>query len=294
MHARNLTDLFAERERTLSYEFFPPKSERGWYTLEDTLKQLAPLGPDYVSVTYGAGGSTREKTRDLVVRIQDDFELTAVAHLTCVNATRAEIAELLDDYHRQGIVNILALRGDPPKGEERFTPTDGGYAYATELLRALQADGRFSTACAAYPDGHVESGSKELDWQRLLEKFEAGAQAAVTQCFFTIEAYTELIGWLRAQGCTARIIPGIIPIVDFAAIDRFCAMCGAFIPDPLRELMTPLLEDKVAMRRVGMQWTIDFCAALLDAGAPGLHIYALNRSTAAAELTTTLRALGKL
>jgi methylenetetrahydrofolate reductase (NADPH) len=289
-----LCDLFARQARTLSFEFFPPKNERGWYTLEDSLKQLAPLGPDYVSVTYGAGGSTREKTRDLVQRIQDEFGLCAMAHLTCVNATKAEIADLLDDYHAKGIENILALRGDPPKGEERFIPTDGGYAHATELLAALQADGRFCCACAAYPDGHVEAANRQADWQHLLTKFQLGAQAAVTQCFFSLSSYQEMVAWLRAQGCGGRIIPGIIPIVDFGAIDRFCAMCGAVLPDDLRALLAPLADDPVAMRRAGMRWTIDFCAQLLAAGAPGLHIYALNRSTAAAELVTCLRHMSAL
>jgi methylenetetrahydrofolate reductase (NADPH) len=290
-----LDQIFANKPRTLSFEFFPPKTERAWYTLEDTIGQLAPLGPDFVSVTYGAGGSTRSKTREVVEHIQKNAGLTAMAHLTCVNATRSELKSLLDEYAGAGISNLLALRGDPPQGQERFIPTDGGCAYASDLIDLIQADGRFATTCAAFPEGHPEAPSRDADWARLEEKFRHGACAAFTQCFFEPAPYLELVAdQTKRLARTPRIIPGILPITDFKALERFCARCGASIPAVVRERLAHLADDPVAVRRAGLAYTIEFCRALLAAGAPGLHIYALNRSTAAAEVVTALRTLGEL
>lgn len=287
-----LDDLFARRTRTLSFEFFPPKSERTWYTLEDTIDQLAPLGADFVSVTYGAGGSTRAKTREIVEHLQK-AGMTAMAHLTCVGATRNELKELLNEYAAAGIENLLALRGDPPKGQERFVPTDGGLAHAADLLRLIRDDGRFATLCAAFPDRHPEAASREADWIHLAEKLTIGSAGAITQCFFTVQAYLDMQRHLRSTtGRTARIIPGILPITDWHALERFCLRCGAPIPEELRARLAPLADDKVAVRRAGIAWTVEFCQQLLAAGAPGLHLYCLNRSTAAAEIVTALRTLG--
>ena len=287
-----LDELFARRTRTLSFEFFPPKSDRTWYTLEDTIDQLLPLGADFVSVTYGAGGSTRAKTREVVEHLQK-AGLTAMAHLTCVGATRDEIRGLLDEYAGAGIENLLALRGDPPKGQERFVPTDGGCAHAADLLRLIRDDGRFTTLCAAFPDRHPEAASREADWIHLAEKLTIGTAGAITQCFFTVPAYLDMLRHLRSTtGRSPRIIPGILPITDWHALERFCLRCGAPIPEELRTLLAPLADDKVAVRRAGMAWTVDFCQRLLAAGAPGLHLYCLNRSTAAAEIVTALRTLG--
>ena len=181
-----LDHLFAERSRTLSFEFFPPKTDRAWSTLEDTVEALAQLGPDFVSVTYGAGGGTRAKTREVIEHIQGKTGITAMAHVTCVNATRAELKALLDEYAAAGITNLLALRGDPPKGETRFTPTDGGCAYAKDLIDLIRADGRFATLCAAFPEKHPDAVSRDADWQNLGHKFAAGACGAITQCFFSV------------------------------------------------------------------------------------------------------------
>lgn len=290
-----LHDLFARQSRTLSFEFFPPKNERAWYTLEYTIEQLAQLGPDFVSVTYGAGGSTRAKTREVVEHIQARTGVTAMAHLTCVNATRGELLALLDEYAGAGIANLLALRGDPPKGEQRFTPTDGGCAHAVDLIDLIRDRGGFSTLCAAFPERHPEAASREADWDHLAEKLRRGACGAITQCFFDVQAYADMLAHLtRALGRTPRIIPGLLPITDWHALVRFCERCGAEVPSGLRDLLAPLADDKVAVRKAGMAWTIRFCQSLLRAGAPGLHIYALNRSTAAAELTTALRQSGNI
>ncbi len=285
-----LDQLFATRASTLSFEFFPPKSERGLHTLEDTVESLAALGPDFVSVTYGAGGSTRAKTREIIEHIQGKSGLTAMAHLTCVNATRSELTALLDEYAAAGIENLLALRGDPPKGETRFTPTDGGCAYAKDLIDLIQADGRFASLCAAFPEKHPDATSRDADWNRLADKLAAGASAAITQCFFDVADYRAI----RARLPQARIIPGILPVVDFHALERFCQRCGATIPERLRNHLIPLANDPIAVRKAGIAWTVAFCRELLTAGAPGLHLYCLNRSTAAAEVVTALRLSGDL
>jgi methylenetetrahydrofolate reductase (NADPH) len=290
-----LDQLCAAKPRTLSFEFFPPKNDRAWYTLEDAIEQLAPLGPDFVSVTYGAGGSTRAKTREVVEHIQAKTGITTMAHLTCVNATRADLHTLLDEYASAGIVNLLALRGDPPKGQERFVPTDGGCGYALDLIELIQGRGGFAIACAAFPEKHPDAVSREADWANLQRKLEAGASLAITQCFFDAAPYRELVAHLAARmGRIPRIIPGILPVTSFKALERFCAVCGASIPAALRALLEPLADDPVAVRRAGMAFTIRFCRELLAGGAPGLHIYALNRSTAAAEIVTALRVSGDL
>ncbi len=290
-----LDHLFASQPRTLSFEFFPPKNDRAWYTLEDTIDHLAPLGPDFVSVTYGAGGSTRSKTREVIEHIQSKVNVTAMAHLTCVGATRDELRALLDEYAAAGIKNLLALRGDPPKGQEHFVPTDGGCAYAKDLLDLIRADGRFSSLCAAFPERHPEAPSREADWGNLVGKFQAGATGAITQCFFDVADYRQMLEWLTPRlGKTPRIIPGILPITDFNALERFCVRCGANIPVGLRQHLAPLAQNPIAVRKAGIAWTVKFCRDLLAAGAPGLHLYCLNRSTAAAEVVTALRLSGDL
>lgn len=285
-----LDHLFAERSRTLSIEFFPTKTDRSWSTLEDTIEALAQLGPDFVSVTYGAGGGTRSKTREVIQHIHTKTGITAMAHLTCVNATRAELTALLDEYAAAGIENLLALRGDPPKGETRFTPTDGGCAYAKDLIDLIRADGRFAVLCAAFPEKHPDAVSRDADWNNLKNKLSAGASAAITQCFFSIDDYRTL----RARLPQARIIPGILPVTDFHALVRFCDRCGASVPTALRALLEPLADNKIAVRQAGIAWTVNFCRELLAAGAPGLHLYCLNRSTATAEVVTALRLAGDL
>jgi len=289
-----LDSLLAGKPRTLSFEFFPPKNERSQLTFEDTVDELAPLGPDFVSVTYGAGGSTRGKTREIIEFIAKRSGVTTMAHLTCVNATRDELKGLFDEYAAAGIENLLALRGDPPKGQTRFTPTDGGCAYARDLIELIRADGRFAVMCASFPEKHPDAVSREADWENLSRKFAAGASAAITQCFFTAKPWLEQRAWFAARGEKHRIIPGILPVVNWGALTRFCAMCGAHVPEELRAQIEPIAHDAKLVRKVGMAWTIAMCRELLAAGAPGLHIYCLNRSTAAAEIVTSLRTVGAL
>jgi len=290
-----LDALFETKARTLSFEFFPPKNERGWHTLEDTIDQLVPLGPDFISVTYGAGGGTREKTREVIEHIARSTGVATMAHLTCVNATKAELRALFDEYAGHGIENLLALRGDPPKGEARFTPTDGGCEYASDLIDLIREDGRFAVLCAAFPEKHPDAISRESDLENLRRKFDLGAAAALTQCFFSADLYTHLTGDIaRLRGVPSRIIPGILPVIDWGALVRFCNICQATIPTNLRALLEPVAENRVEMRKRGIAFTITLCRELLEAGAPGLHLYALNRSTAVAEIVTALRQSGHL
>ena len=289
-----LEQLFATRSQTLSFEFFPPKNERGWFTLEDTIEQLMPLGPDFVSVTYGAGGGTRARTREIVEHIQAKGGMTAMAHLTCVNASVAELRQLLDEYHGAGIENLLALRGDPPKGQAQFTTSEGGLTHAGELIDLISADQRFSIVCAAFPEGHPELASRTANWDHLLEKFQRGACAAITQCFFAVTPYRELCAYVESRRGPTRIIPGILPVTDYHGLVRFCTRCGASVPPELRALLEPLSADPVAVRAAGIRYTIALCRNLLRGGAPGLHLYALNRSTASAEIVTALRQSGDL
>lgn len=291
-----LDQLIAAKPRTLSFEFFPPKSDRAWYTLEDSIDQLAPLGPDFVSVTYGAGGTTRAKTREVVEHIQARTGVPAMAHLTCVNATKAELRALLDEYAGAGIRSLLALRGDPPKGQTRFTPTDGGCAYALDLIELIRADGRFAIACAAFPEKHPDATSREANWAHLEAKLRAGASAAITQGFFHAAPYRELVDHLGGRlGRAPRIIPGIWPITSWASIEKFYGFTATPVPAALAPLRARLEGlDPVAQRKAGIAATIDLCRELLAAGAPGLHIYCMNRSTAAAEIVTGLRLLEAL
>ena len=285
-----ISDIFNKQDKTLSFEFFPPKTPKGDVALNKVIEELSALQPDFISVTYGAGGSTRERTAEIVTQIQNDSKLPAMAHLTCVNATKAEITELLDDYHSRGIENILGLRGDPPEGSEEFTATDGGYAYANELIAALKADGRFSIACAAYPDGHPEAPNTEADWDRFCDKIESGACVGITQCFFDPEAYSKMLSYCQKRIPNIRIIPGIIPIGNYPQLVKFCERCGTPIPQSMRDIFDPIAEDKDAVIERGKQFTFEFCRELLERGAPGLHIYALNKSALTIELVRNLRA----
>lgn len=288
---QRLDDILKRRARTLSFEFFPPKTERSWFTMEDTIEQLAPLGPDFVSVTYGAGGTTRGKTREVIELIQAKTGIPAMAHLTCVNATRSELAQLLDEYHAAGIRSILALRGDPPKGQTRFTPVDGGCAHASDLIALVRAQGdRFAVACAAFPEKHPDATDRATDWRFLEAKFAAGACVAITQCFYDVADWRAMTAALPGR----RIIPGVMPVTGWGQLQKVLTTCAAGCPPTLRALLEPLANDPVAARRAGIAFTIRFCQELIDAGAPGIHLYCMNRSTAAAELTTALRMSGHL
>jgi len=292
-----ITDLLRyARERgepVFSFEFFPPKTAEGERALFQTVEALRPLAPAYVSVTYGAGGSTRQKTVELVKRLKRETEVEAMAHVTCVGSSRDEIAAVLDEVADAGIQNVLALRGDPPRGQATFTPHPEGFRWASELVafvRSRPDRWRFCLGAAAYPEGHVETRDLALDLSNLKTKVEAGVDFLVTQLFFENARYFGFVDRARAAGVTVPIIPGIMPFTNVEQVERFTAMCGASIPPPLRAAMEVRREDPDGARELGVAYASLQCADLLRRGAPGIHFYTLNRSPSTRAIVAALRA----
>ena len=280
-------------EPIFSFEFFPPRTDEGVRALFETVEALRPLAPAYVSVTYGAGGSTRQRTLELVKRLKRESEVEAMAHVTCVGASRDEIAALLDEVADAGIQNVLALRGDPPRGEPTFVPHPEGFAHASELVafvRSRPDRWRFCVGAAAYPEGHVETPDLAQDLRNLKVKVEAGADFLVTQLFFDNARYFGFVERARAAGIALPIVPGIMPFTNVEQVERFTAMCGASIPPPLRAAMEVRREDAESARELGVAYASLQCADLLRRGAPGVHFYTLNRSTSTRAILAALRA----
>jgi len=277
-----LSEILSQAEKPLfSCEFFPPQTDKGEENLWRCLDELRSIKPAYISVTYGAGGSTQNRTKGIVTRIKAETGLSPVAHLTCVGATKEQLAELLADYQRAGIENILALRGDAPDGMDHFEATAGGFSHATDLIEFLRIQGDFSIACATYPEGHPESkGGVDDDIRYLKMKQDNGADCAVTQYFFDNEAFFRFRDDADKAGVTIPIIPGIMPVTNFDQIVRFSAMCGAIVPDWLHEKMNPIREDLDKVKALGIELATKQCRELLDNGVPGLHFYTLNKSEA--------------
>ena len=279
-----IRDIFAAKRATgrpvISFEFFPPKTEEGDRTLlEKTIPALLQSHPDYCSVTYGAGGSTREKTLMIVDRIQRQHGLTAVAHLTCVCATKEEIKELLGQIRALGVRNVLALRGDPPGGGE-FKPTPGGFEYSSELVGFIRQHGDFCIGVAGFPEGHIAcKEGKITDWQHLRTKIESGADFVLTQLFFDNSDYFEFRDHMTGKhGVQIPLVPGIVPILSGAQIKRFTAMCGARIPAPLAAKLDELGDNDAAVTEFGIEYAARQCEDLLRQGAPGIHFYTLNKA----------------
>jgi methylenetetrahydrofolate reductase (NADPH) len=280
-------------EPIFSFEFFPPRTDEGVRALFETVEALRPLGPAYVSVTYGAGGSTRQRTLELVKRLKRESEVEAMAHVTCVGASRDEIATLLDEVAGAGIQNVLALRGDPPRGETTFVPHPEGFAHASELVafaRSRPDRWRFCVGAAAYPEGHVETRDLGQDLKNLKVKVDAGADFLVTQLFFDNAKYFGFVDRARAAGIALPIVPGIMPFTNVEQVERFTAMCGASIPPPLRAAMEVRRADPESARELGVAYASLQCADLLRRGAPGVHFYTLNRSTSTRAILAALRA----
>jgi methylenetetrahydrofolate reductase (NADPH) len=280
-------------EPLFSFEFFPPKTDEGVRALFETVEALRPLGPSYVSVTYGAGGSTRQKTLELVKRLKRESEVEAMAHVTCVGASRDEIAAVLDEVAAAGVQNVLALRGDPPRGQVTFEPHPDGFRYASELvafIRSQPGRWRFCVGAACYPEGHVETRELGQDLRHLQAKVAAGVDFLVTQLFFDDQKYFGFVERARAAGIALPIIPGIMPFTNVEQVERFTAMCGASIPPPLRAAMEVRRADPESARELGVAYATLQCADLLRRGAPGVHFYTLNRSTSTRAILAALRA----
>jgi methylenetetrahydrofolate reductase (NADPH) len=280
-------------EPIFSFEFFPPKTDDGVRQLFETVEALRPLAPDYVSVTYGAGGSTRQRTLEVVKRLKRETEIEAMAHLTCVGASRDELEGVLDEIADAGIQNVLALRGDPPRGQTTFTPHPDGFRYASELvafIRSRPDRWRFCVGAAAYPEGHVETRDLAADLANLKTKVDAGADFLVTQLFFENGHYFRFVERARAAGIAVPIVPGIMPFTSVDQAERFTAMCGAAIPTTLRAAMEVRRNDLDSARDLGVAYATLQCADLLRRGAPGVHFYTLNRSTSTRAIVAALRA----
>ena len=285
--------LLNKNRPAFSFEFFPPKDDEGFARLFDTIEQLVPSKPIYVSVTYGAGGSTRTKTIDLVGRIKNEIGLESMAHLTCVGSEAEEIKGILEILRDRGIENVLALRGDPPKGEEKFLKHEKGFGYGNELVEFIKKDFDFCVGVAGYPEGHLECPDKAEDLLNLKRKVDAGADFIVTQLFFDNKFYFDFIEKARALGIRVPIIPGIMPILNVKQIKRFTKMCGATLPDALLSKLDTVQDDPEAVRRVGIDHATAQCEKLVTEGAPGIHFYTLNRSNATLKILENLNNLVK-
>jgi methylenetetrahydrofolate reductase (NADPH) len=272
-----------------SFEFFPPKTEAGEHNLYAALTELRELDPAFVSVTYGAGGSTREKTIEIVKRIREQYGLEAMAHFTCVGATVPELQATLAEMQDAGIDNVLALRGDPPAGQEGWTKTEGGLEYSRELVELISDSYPFAIGAACFPETHVHATSPEDDLEHLAAKVRAGVDFLITQLFFDNAVYFDFIERARSAGIGVPIIPGVMPITRVGQVERMASMCGSSIPDALRRELHARGEDPEAVLDFGVAYATLQCAELLAAGAPGIHFYTLNRSPATRAILSALK-----
>lgn len=288
-----LRDVLARGDRTFSFEFFPPKQGTNDAVLWQTLRELEALSPTFVSVTYGAGGSTQERTFDLCGRIERETRMSTVAHLTCVDASEDDLRQVIRRYSGEGIRSVLALRGDPTAGPDApWVTHPQGFQYAIQLVELLREMGDFTIGVAAFPEKHPESPSIAHDCRVLAEKQRAGAHYAITQLFFNPIDYFGLIDRAQAHGVTMPIIPGIMPITNVAQIERFAALSGAAFPEPLRAMFDRVRDNEEQVRQLGIEIATELSAALLLGGAPGLHFYTMNRSTSTIRVFEKLAAAG--
>src|SRR6201989_3073576 len=283
--------LAGAEEPVFSFEFFPPKSEEGERNLRETLATLRELEPDFVSVTYGAGGSTRGLTLELTKWIKQELGIEAMAHLSCVGATRDELCVILDSLVDTGIENVLALRGDPPRGETSWKPTPGGLRYSSELASLIASRYAACVGAACFPEVHPEAVDMASDLRFLKQKVDNGVSFLITQLFFDNEAYFRFVEEARAAGIDVPIIPGIMPITDVGQVKRFTEMCGASIPESLLRQLEPHAPFAAEVLQLGVSYATLQCAELLARGAPGIHFYTLNRSPATRAILAALRLL---
>jgi len=287
---RSLGEIIREGGRSFSFEFFPPKDEAGEAQLWDAIRALEPYRPTFVSVTYGAGGSTRDKTVAITGRIARETSMVPMAHLTCVGHTREELEGILDSYVAEGVSHVMALRGDPQEGPRaEWTPTEGGLNYAVELVELARSRGDFRVGIAAFPEGHPSAASLDADADVLVAKARAGAEFAVTQMFFRASDYFALVERVRERGVDIPILPGIMPILNLAAIRRQGELIGTSVPDDIVARISAHDGDPAAVRAEGIRIAAELCDELLAGGAPGLHFYTLNRSKATLEIFEALQ-----
>jgi methylenetetrahydrofolate reductase (NADPH) len=285
-----VSQILEQHSPAFSFEFFPPKTDEGRRTLEGTLAVLKDDSPDYVSVTYGAGGTTRNRTVEITKSIKRDLGIEAMAHLSCVGEPAERLGEILEEIESAGIENVLALRGDPPRGETSWQPHPGGLSYSVELIRLISERFDFCVGAACFPEIHPDAPDRASDLGYARAKVEAGASFLITQLFFDNELYFGFVEEARAAGVDVPIIPGIMPITNYSQIKRFTEMCGATIPDELSSQLDGRADDPDAVAELGVAYATLQCSDLLARGAPGIHFYTLNRSTATRAILAALRA----
>jgi methylenetetrahydrofolate reductase (NADPH) len=288
---RSISELFAQRRPLRSLEFFPPKDDAGVEALRQTAAALKRIGPDFVSVTYGAGGSTRERTAQVSAMVKEEFGFTVMPHLTCVGHSRTELLDVADRIYAGGFRNVMTLRGDPPKGASEFQPAADGLRYASELVGLLKArHPDFCLGVGGYPEKHPEAASLDVDLAHLKHKVDAGASFITTQLFFDNAAYYRFVDRCRANGITVPVVPGIMPVLSLKQITRFTEMCGAALPEKLVKRLEAAGEQPEIVETIGIDWALSQIRDLLACGAPGYHLYILNRAKSALILAAGLAA----
>jgi len=287
-------DHLRERRPSVSFEFYPPKTDAGVENLMRTVRSLRILNPGFVSVTYGAGGSSRTRTLEVVKRIKSELEIEPLAHLTCVGSSRDEMRGIARELAASGIRNIMALRGDPPQGDDAFVPSDDGFHYASELIAMLRDEFDFCIGAGGYPEIHPEAADADADVRVAAAKVAAGASFLVTQFFFENDAYFSYVERLRAAGIDVPVVPGIMPITNYAGVARMLAMNGGRMPQRLLAELEARVDEPEAVAELGVAFTSLQCHELLARGAPGLHFYTLNRSTATRAVVSALIATGAI
>jgi methylenetetrahydrofolate reductase (NADPH) len=289
----HLGQLLAANPTTFSFEFFPPKTDEGTAQLLQRAAELAQLRPSFVSVTYGAGGSTRDRTRDIVVRLQNDIRLPAAAHLTCVGHSRAELIDILETYRQRGVNNLVALRGDAPKGAAAFQPHPDGFRHAADLVGLIRDrfGAHFGVAVAGYPEGHPETPNKITDLDHLKAKVDRGADAVVTQLFFDNRDFYDFRERCELAGIAVPIVAGIMPVLSRKGILRMAGLCGARLPAKLLARLQKAGDDEQTVANIGIDWAVQQCRDLLENQVRGVHFYTLNRSNATQEIYRRLGAV---
>ncbi|MDR0725565.1 MAG: methylenetetrahydrofolate reductase [NAD(P)H] [Prevotellaceae bacterium] len=286
-----ISDIFEQREHTFSFEFFPPKDEISAVDFGVNVGQLMKLSPSFVSVTYGAGGSNSERTFALVDYLQNKTGLTVMAHYTCVGASKSKVLEDINYLKSKNIDNLMLLRGDPPKGANDFVPHPDGFAHASELIEKVSTEFKntFTIGAGCYPEKHPEAETLEQDIRHLKEKTDAGADFLIAQLFFDNNVYFDFVDKVRKAGIRCRVIPGIIPITSYSQVDRFFKLSDAKIPDVLMDKLETAKNNPKRILRIGVDYAIEQCRNLIEGGAPGIHFYTLNKSSATVEIFETIR-----